>query len=194
MGEGRNNIIDEAAERRWQKARHSYGYYQAYIESKPDTYRLGLLDLLYVGNFKGGQATTSEPAGSLRRKLEVYTEALRSIHNDFGARTLRELNNGELGTLINQCDEFLGLTLVPGTHIDGVGASYASALLHFHFPDLLPILDSRVLVGAGIVPADADEQADAHHYPELLTYTHTRLAANQNMSLTELDRELFTDP
>ncbi len=176
----------------WDTARHSYGQYQAYIELRTDRCELGLLDLLYVRNFKGGHATTNEPTNILDKKLESYTEILRSVQRQFGGRDLRELNDGELNKLIRECQGFLRLAAPGPTHIDGFGAVRTSALLHFHFPDLAPILDRRVLIGAGII--QADEQAQEQHYPALITYAWRDLRANPDKTLTQLDRELFIDP
>ena len=42
------------------------------------------------------------------------------------------------------------LTNATGSKIDGLGPSYASTILHFYYPCLIPILDRSALNGANI--------------------------------------------
>tara|TARA_R110002167_G_scaffold134051_7_gene319389 strand:- start:8521 stop:8706 length:186 start_codon:yes stop_codon:yes gene_type:complete len=53
--------IDKRAEKQWQKSKYSFENYINYISRKKDKYHLSLLDLLYISNFKGGNATINEP-------------------------------------------------------------------------------------------------------------------------------------
>ena len=81
--------------------------------------------------------------------------------------------------------------------IDGFGSSYTSALLHFHFPTLIPILDRRVLNGAGI-NAEINAQGQVvdieRYYPELIQYFHRELRNRPEIDLRALDKELFIKP
>jgi hypothetical protein len=73
-----------------------------------------------------------------------------------------------------------------------------STLLHFYFPDLLPILDRRVLINSKIVEVDNYEQVDKYgqiikiedYYEKLIRFMRNELK-ERNSKLRDLDRELF---
>ena len=135
----------------WNKSEISLLNYQRYILKKADKFRLGLIDLLYVSNFKGGNATINVEETLLNEKLMHYSEVFRQIEKRFCARELRDLSMAELEELTALVKSVLLLTGKAETAIDGFKSSYLSALIHSYFPLLIPILDRRLLVNLGIV-------------------------------------------
>ena len=183
---------------RWEKADISYRNYVAYLTRKPLPYDLSLIDLLYVSNFKGGNASIQEEESSINQKLKKYSDIIRKVAERFGSRNLRDLNEIELKSLQKFCAEFFTLVRRDSLfRIDGFGSSYTSALLHFHFPALIPILDRRVLNGAGI-NAEVNAQGQVidieRYYPELIQYFHRELRNRPEIDLRGLDKELFIKP
>lgn len=85
--------------RRWEKANISYKNYLTYLGRKDGRFKLTLIDLLYVSNFKGGYASIHENESSVNAKLEKYSEHLKEIHNRFGSRRLGDLTTEELQVL-----------------------------------------------------------------------------------------------
>jgi hypothetical protein len=128
----------------------------AYVEAKQSR-SLSMVDLLYVSNFKGGNASITEPRSALGEKLLSYSRHLDRIEQRYRNRSLEELSEGELKDLQIAGTDFLLLTKDAATRIRGFGPSYASALLFAHFPKLFPILDRRVLNGARI-PVQLDSK------------------------------------
>ena len=180
----------------WQKANLSYQNYIDYILSKPEKYELTFIDLLYISNFKGGNASIHEKEISVNAKLKKYSECLKTIHKEFDNKQLRDLSKEELASLKRKTSEFVNLTSGSSTAIDGVKSSYASALLHFYFPNLIPILDRRVLNGTGIKKVKKGEQVKdiEKYYPELIENFYRYLQQNHNKSLRDYDRENFIKP
>ncbi len=183
---------------RWEKADISYQNYVAYLRRKPLPYDLSLIDLLYVSNFKGGNASIQEAESNINQKLKKYSDDIQKIADRFGKRNLRDLNEIDLKFLQTSCIEFLNLVKKDSLfRIDGFGSSYTSALLHFHFPKLIPILDRRVLNGAGI-KAKTNKQGQIidieRYYPELIQYFHRELGNRPEIELRILDKELFIKP
>ncbi len=188
-------------ENRWEKSNVAYANYVSYLDRKPEQERftLTLIDLLYVSNFKAGNASICEDEASVNSKLNAYSEKLAQIFDEFGNRKLQDLSLDldEVKSLQCHAKKFLLLSLPKSKKsVDGFGASYASTLLHFHFRELLPILDRRVLSGAGITVAlDSQGQVKQieQHYPELINRFHEELA-RCNRSVRELDKEWFSLP
>jgi hypothetical protein len=183
---------------RWEKADISYRNYAAYLMRKPLPYDLSLIDLLYVSNFKGGNASVQEGESRINLKLKKYSDIIRKVAERFGNRNLRDLNEIELKSLQKFSAEFLTLARKDSLfRIDGFGSSYTSALLHFHFPTLIPILDRRVLNGAGI-NAEINAQGQVidieRYYPELIQYFHRELRNRPEIDLRAFDKELFIKP
>ena len=58
---------------------HAMTHYQAYISSKNQRLSLSIIDLLYVSNFKGGNASITEPEAMLGEKLQSYEKVLYDI-------------------------------------------------------------------------------------------------------------------
>jgi hypothetical protein len=188
------------AERRWIKADNAYQYYQHYIDSKPDRYALTITDLIYVTNFKGGSAIIAEPPKSLAEKLNYYERQLRECASapEF-KRTLGSLNTKCYKLALSRIVAYANLTINRHAHIDGFRASFTSALLHFYFPRLVPILDRRGVNGArlyGIIVQPSNNQVNnlLELYPRLIAYCRTRLRASPQLTLRGLDRRLFAQP
>ena len=83
------------------------------------------------------------------------------------------------------------------TSIDGFKSSYASALLHFYFPNLIPILDRRVLQGIGIkIRTNTQGQVVQidQYYPQLIDAFYKDLTEGSGKTLRELDKEYFIKP
>ena len=183
------------AETQWDKADKSYRNYIGYINRKSDKFELSLIDLLFVSNFKGGNASIHEEESSVNRKLGRYSELLREISSKLGVKSLRQLTEEELVWLTEKAYSFVCLTLDGNTAIDGFKVSYASALLHFCFPELVPILDRRVLNGAGI-KVELNKQGQVisieKYYPHLFRVFYDNLRDNPLKSLRDLDKEFFT--
>jgi hypothetical protein len=142
---------DKKTVSRWEKADISYQNYQSYIERKENKYDLELIDLLYISNFKGGNATIAEPEKIIKEKLTKYTAILNKIQANFGKRTLADLDARQVQKLSDFVLEAFGLSLKKETKIDGFGVSFLSALFNAHFPELIPIIDRRVLLNLNLV-------------------------------------------
>jgi hypothetical protein len=188
-----------AAINRWEKARKAYEYAQRYIIKKSDKYNITEIDLVLVSNFKGGSASICEPIDSAQKRLLQYSEKLKEIAKHFGTENLSTLSKERLEKLVEMAFSFIKLTKEAATKINGFGPSYASALLNIYFPELLPIIDRRVLNGAMI---DGAQFADLNvksgqvdeiekHYKDYITYCYNRLRKSSH-SLETLDRELFS--
>ena len=193
-------VIDTKAEKKWDKMRNAYEYVAARIDSKPKSgrYNIDLIDLVLVSNFKGGFASIAEPHENMDGKLKAYTVGICKIAKSFKDKKLQKLKKRQLGLLCEQATSFLRLTLFEETKIDGFGPSNASALLNIYFPDLLPILDRRGLLGAKIrgIRTNTQEQVKniERHYQQLIEYFHSRLCGDNSLSIECLDRKLFSKP
>lgn len=179
----------------WEKADVSYQNYIHYIKRKPEKFELTLIDLYYIRNFKDGNASIHEKEKLANIKLKEYSEYLRVIHKEFSDKQLRDLSRGELKLLKSKAQSFICLTLDNSTAIDGFKTSFASALLHFYFPNLIPILDKRVLNGVGIdVKKNTQDQVIniEKYYPTLIDKFYIHLKANPTKSLRDYDKENFT--
>lgn len=172
-------------------------HFQAHIGSKNDRCSLSIVDLLHVRNFKGRNASITEPVLALPGKLQHYESVLKEIEKSFYGKTLAELSEEQIEELKNLCNSFLELTRDAKGEIRGFGPSYASALLAAHFIDLLPVLDRRVLNGAGItVQTDTQGQVkdSARHYGELIDAFRQELRRSPGRTLRQLDKAWFSKP
>jgi uncharacterized protein (DUF2164 family) len=143
---------NKAAKIKWGKSDISYKNYQAFIKNKNDRFSLSLIDLLYISNFKGGNATINEEEGVINRKLTSYSDKLREIEKTFISKNLFDLTEMQIDKLIQIVESICNLTKKEvETKIDGFSASYLSALLSAYFPNLIPILDRRVLINLKLV-------------------------------------------
>ena len=139
---------DKRAEQQWDKSDISYKNYVNFISSKSDKFKLTLIDLLYVSNFKGGYATINETEETITQKLFAYGQIFIEINAKFDNKKLNNLDNNELTELISFSEKLIKLTDYKNENkIDGFSVSFLTTLLHFYFPNLYPILDRRVLNG-----------------------------------------------
>ncbi len=172
-------------------------HYQLYIEEKHDRSSLTIIDLLHVSNFKGGNASITEPASTLNNKLDEYSKIVREIEKKYAKRALTDISKRETAILMELCNRMLSMTKRKDLKIRGFGASYASALLSAHFTNLIPILDRRILNGAGIsVQYNSQMQVKniEQHYSCLIAKCQTELSTRKPLTLRALDREWFTKP
>ncbi|WP_157221664.1 hypothetical protein [Pseudomonas sp. GM102] len=179
----------------WEMLNEAMSHFQEHIRNKKLTWELSLVDLLHVSNFKGGNASITEPMATLPAKLKYYEIALRDIETTFKKKPLNNLTEEELTQLTGRCTDFLALTTKPKSKIRGLGPSYASALMAAHFIDLIPVLDRRALNGAGIsVKTDSNRQVKdiANHYAELIKAFRAALRLTPEMTLRELDKQWFS--
>ena len=143
------------ASTQWINSNISYKNYQSYIKSKGERkFDLTMTDLLYVSNFKGGNASIHEEEEIVNDKLKAYSKKLIEIHKMFGERGLSNLIEIEYKELIDLLTDACNLTKQKETKIYGIGASYLSVLLNAYFPNLIPILDRRMLINLRLVSND----------------------------------------
>lgn len=179
------------AETRWKKANRSYENYVAHIKRKKARFKLSIKDLLYVRNFKEGNASIHEPEQKVRTKLKAYSTRLRRIAEEFNNRRLENLGENQLKELIGLSSEFLALTKEHDTKIDGFDAIRAAALLHFYFPNLLPIMDRWVI--RAVCPLSKNEKPNIFTYILLIKEYRKDLKkkCNKRKSLRDLDKIYF---
>lgn len=181
----------------WDRAAHAYGHYVDYIATKPDKCALSVTDLVYVKNFKGGSSIIAEPAATVSAKLNKYERVLRdaAASPEFSS-SLRDLDEGLYARARTRMVAFVGMAQRVDARINGFGVSLSSALLHFYFPTLVPILDRRVVNGANIQGLKVDAQDQVINlldlYPSLIDYFRARLRATTKLTLRSLDRRLFS--
>lgn len=179
----------------WEMLDHAMQHYQTYISSKEQRLSLSILDLLHVSNFKGGNASITEPEDTLGKKLKSYEKVLCEIAKNLDGKTLSQLNERETADLIRLCKNVTDLTKASNTKIRGFGASYASALLSAHFMNVIPVLDRRILNGAGIkVKYNSQKQVKdiAQYYGVLIKACQSELLKRHNLTLRGLDKKWFT--
>lgn len=183
---------------RWEKADKTYENYTSYLDKKTDKFHLTFIDLLYVSNFKGGNSTINGLENEVNDKLKHYSEFLKEVDDIFKDKELRNLTENELEILFEKVQNVFDLVKDSNTKIDGFSYSYLSALLHFYFPKLLPILDRRVLISSKIVCVDDIKQVDKqyqiiqieNYYDDLIRFMREKLQ-KENYNLRDLDKELF---
>ena len=189
--------IDKRALNQWIKSSISYKNYQEYLGGKNERFNLTLIDLLYIANFKGGNATVNEPVNIIDTKLESYSKVLNTISCKFGDMKLTDLNELELSLLIRYLQKVFKLTdkNCP-TNIDGFGISFMSALLHAYFPELIPILDRRIIINL-----DIPKKEDVNKHGQIkkmdkfirpVVEKFAELCTQRNQSVREVDKYLFT--
>lgn len=187
---------DPSAATQWKKSNISFENYQNYIKTKQNRFELTLIDLLYISNFKGGNATINEPEYEINYKLGAYTNKLWMIEKEFYNKSLAELNSQELERLADLVSEICDLTNNnQETSIDGFRISYLSALLSAHFPNLIPILDRRVLKGLKLV-TEQDENTQGQikniqRFYRSLMEKVASMSKYMGLSVREIDRKLF---
>lgn len=191
-------VIDNRANTRWENSDTSYKNYQSYIISKSERkFNLTMLDLLYISNFKGGNASIHEDEISVNKKLEQYSKMLIKIDERFGEKELIDLSVEDCDELIEVLTEACNLTKERETKIYGIGASYLSALLNAYFPNLIPILDRRVLINlklvskADIVKSTKQIKNIERFYEKLVEKSAKLCQEGKDKTLRDIDREYF---
>ena len=189
--------LDKKALTRWKKSAISYKNYHDFINKKSERFKLSLIDLLYISNFKGGNATINESQMSIDIKLASYTKELIAINEKFKYKTLAELTDNEIRDLIISISSICDLTHKSNlTKIDGFRVSYLSALLSSYFPTLIPILDRRVLINLNIVSTSDiyknGQIKNIQKYYGLLVKKIAELCKREHKSVREIDKYLFT--
>ena len=183
----------DRADTNWENANRAFILYQDYLHGKPDRFVLSVTDLMYISNFKGGNASVSGTTPEIERKLESYSAILRRIDEGFGDRSLRDLLPTEVESLIALCIE--SFTILDDQRIKGFSHSYWSAMLCAFFPSLLPILDRWIVTNLGI-PHEKDSQGQVknlqQHYPEVIRHFY-KLTKSEGISIRELDKRLFIE-
>lgn len=179
----------------WEKSDISYYNYLLFIDRKTNKFKLSILDLFYLKNFKGGFATFDEPEKDINNKLKKYSILLNEINDVFQKNELQKLNSKQVNELIEFANKgFMLVEPKSKTKIDGFGFSFMTTLLHFHFPKLYPILDRRVLSGLNLINKEKDlyknDQVKSiqNFYPKLIREFKEKLG---NKTMRELDKELF---
>ena len=179
----------------WMKSDISLNNYQNYLNRKADRFELTIVDLLYISNFKGGNATINEEEKELNIKLKSYSDIFVQIDNAFKNQTLEQLNDTEFEYLVDKIKVIIQLCQAKGTAIDGFKSSFLSALLHSYFPDLIPILDRRLLINLNLVKAtDLQKSRQVNKieifYPMLIT-TIRNLCKSNRQTIRQIDKEYF---
>ena len=190
-------VNDKSAVSRWDKSNISYKNYKEYLSNKPERFVLSLIDLLFISNFKGGNASIHEDVFVVNEKLISYSEKLKNIDNRFGDRKLNEMTGKENDELIDLVMEICALTNnKASTKIDGFGPSYLSALLNAYFPDLIPILDRRVLINLKLVRKTNVRSGQIlkieDFYAPLIKKFAELSKQNKNRSFRDIDRKYFS--
>lgn len=188
---------DKRALTQWTKSEISYKNYQEYITNKTKKFELTLIDLLYISNFKGGNATINEPEQSINKKLGAYSKGLLDISYEFSGNSIATLTNEQLESLIQKTLDICKLTQKDSeTKIDGFSVSYLSALINSYFPTLIPILDRRVLISLGLVEGiDIDKFGQIKNIQRFyrpLIIKFAKLSRSENLCVREIDKILFT--
>lgn len=196
MTNNNNKIIDTKALRQWNKSAISYENYQDFLDKKKDRYKLTIIDLLYISNFKGGNATINEPEKVILKKLVIYSNLLFKIKSHFDEKKLVELNKSEIEILISDVNKILELAGKTNENkIDGFGISFLTALMNSYFPNLIPILDRRVIINLGLVSTfDIYKSGQIKNiekfYPKLIKIT-AKNCKTHNLKLREFDQKTF---
>lgn len=188
-------LIDPRAVSQWEKSCYSYNNYLTYIAGKQRN-TLSFIDLLYVSNFKGGNATINEPESLINTKLIAYSEIFKRIELTFENKSLADLTDNEVENLVSFLEEVCQLAKVnKETKIDGLGISYLSAMVHLHFPSLVPILDRRVLINGQIVTEkDIDTQEQIKNIMDFyrpLVFLFYQRCKSEEKNIREIDKDLF---
>jgi hypothetical protein len=188
--------MDKRAETQWEKSNISYSNYRDYLNLKIDRYELTLIDLLFISNFKGGNATINEQELTIKKKLSSYSKGLRDIGNEYNGKTLGTLTNEQLENLVSKVLSICNLTDKDNEmRIDGFSVSYLSALLSAYFPILLPILDRRILINLQLVTSkNIDTQGQIKNIQQFykpLIKKIAKISRETGQTVREIDKNLF---
>ncbi len=180
----------------WEKSGISLTNYQTYIKDKE--LNLTFIDLLYISNFKGGNATINEAEELINQKLKTYyTPCFVEIKSKFGLKKLDELNPAEIQELISIVNKIMALTTKKESSIDGFKTSFLSALLHAHFENLIPILDRRILINLEIVNNESQLNKDKQvkkiedYFGSLIKKFQDKLQTPEQQTIRAIDKVYF---
>ena len=188
--------IDKRAVTNWERAQHAYQHYQNFIVSKPNRYSLSFADLVFVKNFKGGNALLAEPVTTFNTKIAYYEKILKICAADSAFNNpLSKIPVCDYPRIKKLIIDFVSLPNSQISAINGFGCSFASALLHFYFPSVVPILDKRALNGSSIQGIQVNKYNNVTNllslYPNLIDYCRTNLEQRPYLTMRQLDKELF---
>ena len=191
----RPKSVDRKADSNWNDSNVLLLDYKKYIESKKEKFNLTFIDLLYVSNFKGGNSTIKGNEKAINIVLKKYSVHFKKIDEIYGEKTLIDLNDFEKVELIKTI-ELTMKDLIESHNINGFKYSYMSALLHAYFPNLLPILDRRILINLGLVTIndiDSTKQVKKieQFYGSLVNKFIDILIADKTKSIRNVDYENF---
>ena len=182
-------------EKRWLRLNQCLLNYQCYLERKSDN-SITYIDLLYVSNFKGGNASLTDPIDEVNSKLVPITIIIERIKAEFGQKSIEILTDQEVEVIHSILEELDKLLMEPSSQISGFKISYLSALLHANFPRLFPILDRRILINSGIVNKSnlsKNKQVKYINKYYILLFNWFRSEVkNTNKTIREIDRILFS--
>lgn len=190
------STINKAQEDKWIKSRSCLDYLSNRLQKRKSRFQLTYLDLVQISNFKGGNAIVYHTE-DLKERLKTYSEKINCIDEEFGDKKLSDLTENELKELTERTNEIINLCYAPESAIAGFKGSYLTALLHACFPELLPIMDRRVLISAEIleekdrvgndIKNGFDQTNTIKYYPRLI-----KKFWEEKGSLQELDRKYFS--
>ncbi len=183
--------INKRRKKQWEKADISYQNYMNFIINKGERYPLSILDLFYIRNFKGGNASFHMEENVVADRLIEYSKILSEINNKFKNNSLSNINKKKIKDLI--CFSKLMFNLISSslTKIDGFNGSFCSVLLHCHFPKLYPIADKWLF--KNVLGIDIQSSKDIiNNYGDLVKrfYKIAKRRTN-NRSVREIDKYYF---
>ena len=124
---------------------------------------------------------------------------LRNISDHFNEKSLEILKEDEVELLISKVQVIIDLTKKGSENkIDGFSVSYLSALLNAYFPNLIPILDRRLLFNLELVTKpDKDSQdqiKNIQKFYKTLIIKMSELIKEKGETIREVDRRIFSEP
>jgi hypothetical protein len=188
-------LIDNSSKVRWLNSNELLIDYKEYVKNKKEKFNLTFIDLLYVSNFKGGNSTIKGDEKAINIILKEYSVRFKKLNKIYGEKSLIEINDDEIIELIKTI-ELTIKDLIENHNINGFKYSYMSALLHAYFPNLLPILDRRILINLGLVTIDDIDSTKQvkkieQYYGTLVKKIRDILVADKTKSIRNVDYENF---
>ncbi len=188
-------MIDNSSKVRWLNSNELLIDYKEYVKNKKEKFNLTFIDLLYVSNFKGGNSTIKGDEKAINIILKEYSVRFKKLNKIYGEKSLIEINDDEIIELIKTI-ELTIKDLIENHNINGFKYSYMSALLHAYFPNLLPILDRRILINLGLVTIDDIDSTKQvkkieQYYGTLVKKIRDILVADKTKSIRNVDYENF---
>lgn len=194
-------FLDKRALNSWNKSNQTLAFQLELIKTKTENGRppikLDFIDLVLISNFKGGNATIAYDQ-YLDKKLEHYSSLFNSIQTQFGRYSLSNITDDKFENLKVSIKEVISSCYMDEFKIDGFKASFMSALLNVYFPNLIPILDRRLLLNLNLINSThLDKYFQVkdiqQHYRELLDCVR-ELTKKTNKTVREIDKEYFIKP